>query len=363
MRYRRGLFVLVLSAMSLLMTGCWDQHPVETRAAVAEIGIDPGSGPGSYRYTFTFPNVTTSVGSLASTPASQEFYSIQVSAPNLLQALQAARRRESRSLYLGQVRILCLSTHLSPATWRSTLNTMADSGRFVLTTWLVAAPNANQVVSLSPPVEVVPEVGLYNAMVCRCQAIRWPGRTWQIWSDMVTSGVSPAVVDVQRQGSEFRLSHLEVLGDQALSAWNAQPTDGWAYLTGRMVKDTLTVPVDGQPIVVGLIRGHSRLHFTIHGDHIGVSDALSYSGVLFGVPADHDTLELNNAVQRRVEHTILELTQSAWAKALQSHTDPMGWHRDARWVNDNIPEGPISWQHWSLHTTVHFKLREEGVLR
>lgn len=364
MRGRHRLVgVGMLLVAGLLLTGCWDQHPVEDRAAVAAIGIDPGPQTGENRYTFTFPNVTTTTSSLASTPSSQQFYSLTVLAPSLLAALTAAQRRESRTLYLGQVRIVCLSSHLSGAIWDQTINSMADSGRFVLTTWIVAAPQASALVSLAPPVEVVPEVALYNALVCRCQVIHWPGRAWRTWAHVETPGVSPAVVWVRPGANHFVLTQLLVVGPHGLTAWSPQATQGWAYLTGQVLHETLTVTVDHHSEVVALIRGHTHWHVRHHDGRLTASADLNYSGVLVGVPGGADSLTRNSAVQRAVVQAIQQRVDRAWSTATATGSDPMGWHRDARWSDDQLPVRGTSWQDWSLVTRVHFRLREEGVLR
>lgn len=352
----------MLSA-GLALTGCWDQHPVEDRAAVASIGIDPSHHPGDQRYTFTFPNVTTTTSSLASTPSSQQFYTVTVLAPNLLAALNTAQRRESRILYLGQVRIVCLSSRLPVSVWDQTLNSMADSGRFVLTTWVVSAPRASALVNLAPPTEVVPEVALYNALVCRCQAIRWPGRAWRTWDHMATPGVSPAVVWVRPQANQFILTQLLVLGPHGLILWSPQATQGWAYLTGQILRETLTITVDHHPDVVALIRGQTHWHVRDRDGRLTAYADLDYSGVLAGVSSGRDSLALNATVQAAVVQAIQQRVQRAWSTATTTQSDPMGWHRDARWSDEALPVRGTSWRNWSLVTRIHFRLREEGVLR
>ena len=363
MTRRQRLAALVgCVALAWGVSGCWDQHPVETRAAVAAIGIDPGPQPGLQRYTFTFPNVTTTTSSLSSISPNQQFYTIPVVASGLIPALAAAQRQESRTLYLGQVRIVCLSTHLPAAVWRQTLTTMADSGQFVLTTWVVAAPVAQAIVSVTPPVEVVPDVGLYNALVCHCQAIRWPGRGWRVWAAVATPGVSPAVVQVTSQQDRFHLRAITVLGRRHAHPWPVLATQGWAYLTGHVTKGELTVPIHHTLNVVGLIRGTRHLHFRATGDHVTAIVQLDYSGVLVGQPGGADSVHQDRLVEAAVAEHIQRAVAAAWVEAQRTQTDPMGWHRDAGWAG--VPRADSTdWAHWTLDTTVHFTLREEGVLR
>jgi len=222
-RLRRWIATVGVLGGLLGLPGCWDQHPVRPARPSRRIGIDPGPSPDEQRYTLTFPNVTTTSSSLATTQANQQFYTISVVAPSLLPALAIAQRQESRTLYLGQIRILCLSTQLPIGTWTRTLDAMADSGRFVMTTWVVAAPSAQAVVALTPPVEVVPEVGLYNALACHCQGIRWPGRAWRVWAQSVTPGISPTVTAVVPRHQRFQLTQIAVWARIGSCAGRRQP--------------------------------------------------------------------------------------------------------------------------------------------
>lgn len=365
MRWRPRMWWLVVGVLLMLgMTGCWDQHPVEFRTAVTAIAMDPGSTPGQYVYTFLFPNVTITPNSLASTPSQREFYTIRVHAASLIQAIQAVQRRHSRTLYLGQLRILALSTQLPPAVWRTTIQILADSGRFVMTFWLVAAPNAQAVINMLPPSEVVPDVALYRALSCRCQPIVWPGRAWSTWAAASTPGISPAVVEVHADHQQFTLDQLAVLGSHVM-LWSPAATEGWAYLTGRIHLATISVSVDHTPLSVGLIRGMSHVRIVQHGPTTVVEAHLQYSGEFLGSAAgtEGDSLRLDRTVEHAVSHQIQQRITAAWDAARATDTDPMGFHRDGTWADARMDPAIHGWTHWTLESTVQFTIRDEGILR
>ena len=348
--------------VAVLLTGCWDQRPVESRAAVAAIGVDPTPKPGVLAYTFVFPDATITASSVASTKPSQEFYSVTVTAPSLFFALKQVQSKQSRALYLGQVRIVALSTALPPATWRQTLFTMADSGRFVMTMWLVGTADARRLVEEVPPTDVVPEVALYRAMTCRCQAIHWPGRGWRVWDMAATPGVSIHVADVTTTGSTFAVRSLLVIGSHA-QPWNAQASAGWAYLTGHINRDMMAVTVGGVPVTIALIRGSSHAHIQEQQGHLVVQDDLTYSGVLVSGAQSGANLPSDGHVEQAVAAHLHDAVWAAWQMARRTDTDPMGWHRDAAWIDRRWARPPQDWHGWQLKPVVHFTLREEGVLR
>ncbi|MDA8194879.1 MAG: hypothetical protein M0Z53_12910 [Thermaerobacter sp.] len=366
---RIGIRLLALLGLLLTLSGCWDQRPVETRAAVVALGIDPGRSRSLFRYTFVFPNVTTTATSLAATPSSQEFFTVTVESQSLTGALSAAQQRQSRSLYLGQVRLIALSTRLPVTVWRNTLNSAVQSGRFVLTFWLVGTSHARRLVSLSPPSEVVPEVAVYRALSCHCQPIRWTQRAWRLWVQSQTPGITPWVPAVSTEGSRFLLHGLDVIGPTQVESWNRTQTGGWGYLTGRVRNGFLTMHQSGgQSYTVGQIHGRSALRIVTQAHGVDVQDSLRYTGVLEGNTVGSGwSGTFEHQAEMAAAHHILRLAVQAWQKARATHTDPFGWHRDWRWQDEagalRHPSATGSWQDWNIRVAVHFRIRNEGVVR
>ncbi len=359
---RRGVRALLGIVLVLVLTGCWDQRPVESRAAVAAIGIDPTPFRGIQRYTFMFPDSTITASSLSSTTRSQEFYPLSVTAPSLLLALKQLQAKQSRALYLGQVRIVAFSTALPASIWSQTMFDMADSARFVLTLWVVGTVDAQRLVELTPSSEVVPEVALYRALTCHCQPVQWPGRGWRIWDMAATPGVSIHAADVAVSSHAFAIHSLLVVGHR-VQPWSEPATTGWAYLTGHINHDLKAVTVGGAPVTVALIRGTSNLQIRGTPHHVVVTDDLHYSGVLIEGGATAGRTPSDAAVERAVTTQIQHDIQAAWQASMHTGTDPMGWHRDATWVDQRWTSPVSDWKGWRLDPVVHFTLREEGILR
>ncbi len=363
-RARRIANIVLLGLLLVGASGCWDQIPVEWRAVITAIGVDPTRHPGIDRYTFVFPNVSLTTGTLPTTPTNQEFYSITANAPSLMMALRAVQARQSRMLYLGQLRILALSTRLPVSVWQRTLNATADSGRFVLTLWTVATPVAANLVRIVSPTQMVPEFALYRALNSQSQPIIWPGRAWKVWVDTVTPGISPSVADVLPVGSDsFRLGPLYVLGAKP-SIWSPEATRGWAYLTGRVRREGMRVAIPQGRFTLSFIRGKTSLSFHRVGSSVRVDSRLSYAGVITTNAAMAHSEAMNDALQRAAARKILREALIAWRTALATHTDPMGWHRDLHWTDSRIPiaAGASLWRGWSLTLSVHFAVHDEGAL-
>jgi hypothetical protein len=362
MRWRLTLVQLMTAlVMAVSITGCWDQHPVEYRATVAAIAIDPSQSPGHYVYTFLFPNATTTTSSLESTPRSEQFYTIKVSAASLSQAVGAVQNRQSRSLYLGQLRLLVLSTRLPTAQWMHVLNGVADSGQFVLTFWVIAAKSASAVVSLTPPTEVVPEVALYQALRCKCQSFRWQGSAWRAWTQAHTPGMNVSFPYVIPESGHPVLGRIVVLGARPIQ-WNQLQTEGYAYLDNRITRDAFSVYVHHSPMAVTEIRGRSSVRVVRKGPRIIANVRLRYSGELLSGTIGDDNSHTIRQVEQAAANKIQESAVAAWRESVATNMDPMGFHRLALWTDSRISPN-INWSQWELHTTVSFTLRNAGTLR
>ena len=369
MRSRRLRWVIrgVLGwCLVISLTGCWDQRPVETRAAVAALGIDPGAQPGDYRFTVVFPNVTTTATSIASTPTNQEYFHYTVSAPNLPDALAAIQRQQSRALYLGQIRLVAISTRLPTTVWRRLVQSTVQSGRMVLTFVVVGTPQAEALVTLAPPSEVVPELALYRTLTCQCQPFRITGRAWHLWVQMETPGMTPVVPQVERHADHYVLHGLTLLTPGRPVVWSPLDTWGWAYATGHVHEGLVTVHVQDDPVTVGRIHGHAVITFHVLGEHIVVDDHLQYTGQLVaGGDALGNPLATDRAVERAAALHVLAQVEHAVHQAQATGSDPFGWHRDLLWTDSTVSARSLgeSWRHWQVRVTVQFLLHNEGVLR
>ncbi len=365
-------WVLVSLAVVLLglLSGCWDQRPVETRAAILAIGVDPGPRKGLLRVTFVFPNVTLTAGSLTSVPSGQETFTMTVIASTLAAAISTVQREQSRAIYLGQVRVVALSTRLAPRIWMTSLHDLTQMGTMVLSFWVVATANANKLVALHPPTEMVPEVALYRALSCKCQDLRWPGRAWSVWTNAVTPGVTLAVADVSANSTTntFSLKTLAILARDGVSTWSLEATTGWAYLTGRSLAESVSIRMpSGDLASIGHIHGTTQLKFTGTVGHVHLVDTVRLQGTVLGGGAEMGSGKRDPALTEDVSRTIRQACDAAIQAAIDGHVDPFGWHRDLIWRRGAAffpaPAGTISWQGWRVAVHVTFQIRNEGVLR
>lgn len=365
---RWGRLVGALAAILPMITGCWDQRPVEGRALVEAIGVGPTAKPGLLEWTFVFPNPTESVSTLGSLPPSAQVYSLSVRAPNSTAALVDAQQETTRDLYFGQFRVLALSPGLSGNTWARIVGSFNRSGRILDTFFVVAADPAGLVVSTPTRSEGAPIYALFKLMACHCQPYHWGQREWKVWDRFVTPGVSPVVPVIGVVQREYiRNRRIAVVGSRRVIPWSSEASAGWAYLTGHVIKGSLTVTADGHKIGLNRVRGSGRLTVTSTRRGVRVSDRLSYQAnvedfslTLRLTPAD------KSVIAAEASRAILRLCEQAVRTAEREDVDPFGWHREL-WWGLNQPAAPwpapLSWKDWSTHLSVRLQIKDEGAAR
>ncbi len=363
---RRRRWGVTLGVLLLLLTGCWDQRPVEGRAVVEAVGVQPTRQPGVWQWTFVFPSPTESINTLGTSSPASEVYALAVQARTWTRALLAAQQETTRDLYFGQFRVLALSPRLPAAVWARLITTFNRSGRILKTFWIVDASPADLVVRTPPASEGTPLYGLFKLLACHCQPYLWGQRAWQAWDRLATPGVSLEVPVIRLNDQQLvRNPAMAVLGSKRLVEWSPMASAGWAYLTQHVVKGGLAVSVGSETIGLNRVRGTSHVAVAAIGSHRQVTVRLSYRGDLEDVPATvHLTPTEKATIAAAASHQILQWSQTAVRDAEQQQVDPFGWHRESAWAlntpGDPWP-APVSWQDWSVHLRVRFRISGEGV--
>lgn len=363
---RRGRrWAALLTALLCLVTGCWDQRPVESRALVDAVGVAPTPHPGQYRWTLIFPNPTESTANINTAPMAQATYAVTVTAPTWSQARERVQQQLPRILYFGQFRVLALSPQLPSDLWTQIIATFNRDGRVLKTFWIVAADPATLVVKATPGTEGPPLYTLFKQMACRCQPYRYSERAWKIYSRLTTPGVTAVFPLIRLTDGRTDNPTMATLNDQHMTIWPREAAMGWAYLTHHVVDGTLSVRAQGADIGLIHVRGVSRVAIHRVGDRTVVVARLGYRAEVNEAPGTLGvTRTLKTAAAQAASRRITHLSHQAIARAESTQTDPFGWHRELDWMDNRSGPtwaAPIAWAGWTVQLHVRVRITGEGV--
>ncbi|WP_053960818.1 Ger(x)C family spore germination C-terminal domain-containing protein [Sulfobacillus thermosulfidooxidans] len=356
----------IMALLLPMITGCWDQRPIEQEAIVVGMGVTR-----NHQWTMVFPNVAVSVGSLTGIPPSQQFYSVTVKAKTWPQALEEAQAAIDRNISFGELQVLALDRHLQTPSVAKIVDALNAMGPIPATFWLMAAQRGPlTLLTRSSPQTIVPYYYLSTYFDCtNCHAINLDQREWQWWAQSETPGISPYVPLVVPISGGITVRQILVYpphGSPQLMPITA--TTGFAYLTGRVLHAALTVPVESYKFVLGKVGESVKVHAHFTSQSVAVHITIHAHGIIMSTPPgvivtrDMEEIASHQAAQRIAAES---LTAIRWAN--ETHTDPFGFAKSAAWAHPILAAqfSPEQLTQLPIHAqvTVKFQVLGEGVSR
>ena len=270
---------------------------------------------------------------------------IVVSGSGITQCFSRAQSKIAKDLYLGQIQLVDLSTHMTPPTLLRALVSLNRIGTMDLTPFIF--------VSGSPLPDVMDTPGngaqfptLYyvtQATCVDCQPVNLSIHLWQFSSDALTPGVDPhlpyVTVEPNKNVTINRIALYRHL--QFIVALNPQQTADYGLLKGLAQKLTLAVPYDHA--TVRDIHGYSRLSTHLKGGQIQARFHIVLQGTLANLRSITDTTT-DNAIIARESSEILSRQCLAVLTFTQQHdVDPWGIGRMLNWQH---PDAFVRYPHW-----------------
>ncbi|SMC02177.1 Spore germination B3/ GerAC like, C-terminal [Sulfobacillus thermosulfidooxidans DSM 9293] len=349
-----------------LITGCWDQRPIEQEAIVVGMGVTR-----HHQWTMVFPNVAVSVGSLTGIPPSQQFYAVTVKAKTWPQALEEAQAAIDRNISFGELQVLALDRHLPTSSVAEIVDALNAMGPIPATFWLIAAQRGpSSLLTRSSPQTIVPYYYLSTYFDCtNCHAINLDQREWQWWAQSETPGISPYMPLVVPISGGITVRQILVYPPQGSPQLMPVPaTTGFAYLTGRVLHSVLTVPVDSYKFVLGKVGESVKVHAHFVSQAVSVRVTIHAHGIIMSTPPGVVvTRHMEEVASEKAAQVIAAYALSAIRWANKTHTDPFGFAKSAAWAHpilaaqfspEKLTQLPIRAQ-----VTVKFQVLGEGVSR
>jgi len=358
----RVLVVLLLVLFST--TGCWDELPYTSRAAALALVI-VAKKAGDWSWSFYFPNPTVTVSSISQIQPPKEFYAVTVTAPSLASAYQRIQQSLSRDLYLGQAELIILSQNIRSRPLMNFLAAYNREGVTPKTAYVVVGPPSLTKTLPVSPQEVIPSIYLTRFFDCRdCQTVYLSREVWQIWDDYMTPGISPTIPYATAPQT---ISRLAVYPSHGLPViFTRRETKGWGFLTGRVMKETLTLHLPQGLVTLTEIHGKPKISVADGGDAVRVHATLPLVANLEQWPESAPlSPEAVQSISRAAEKEILGWCLEAIQRANRTHTDPFGFNRKLVFSHQEVVDvdHPEAWRYLPIDATVTVRLtiRRTGV--
>ncbi|PSR21466.1 MAG: hypothetical protein C7B45_10580 [Sulfobacillus acidophilus] len=362
-RCRRWCRGLILFCLPWLLSGCWDQLSMTQRAAAVVVYVT-NTQHHQLEWTFYFPNPAVMVSSILNLSSKRQFYTTQVRAPSLLDAVERASGTLARQIYMGQMEDILLSRNISSRQMAAIVDDYNRNGSWSKSAYMVVVPATSHPLPIESQ-EPVPDVFYTSYFTCStCHPLYLGEQEWQVWDELETPGVSTVLPYAAQSQRPDQVMVYPQQGPHYL--WSRAQTKAWATLANRMKRATITLVTAKGPIDIKDVRVRTTTHIIMHHGELDVQARVHAVGDLAGWPQSMlvTTKELK-WIEAQASRCLIWWCTAAVQRANQTKTDPFGWGRaylfshptvDALYSEEPTIEWPIT-----AHFTVTTHLFVTGV--
>lgn len=335
---RRWLALLLLIALTGMLSGCWDNREPRRRAYVLGLAIDPdpkGGSDISVSVQLPIPGQSRPTGSGGGGggggQGQPEFYLVRGSGPTLLKALEGAQQLISRELFLGQMRAVVLSSTLSAAQMNHVMTSLWTQPEIDETIYLVQARGrASDLLAQPVKLERLPALYFNNIFeAVRRMTVSEPVQLWQYWRALRTSGWDPVLPTVAIAGEGFlSMRGLALFREnEPAGTLDGDEAQGYLWIMGRARGGVVSAKTSNGPISARDLQVSRTVSVRFQGGKPIFRVAMRVIGSAGLTARRHtDTSDLKE-IENRIGAVIEGQVRSAITKVQASRADPFGFGR------------------------------------
>ncbi len=365
-KFRRfGWKLAMLCTLGLPLTGCWDNRPVDYRALVFTLGLSASSKPHELSMLFQFPTppaMASYAKGSASNTSQSPVADIKGHGKSVAQCFDVAQAQVSRDLYLGQIQLIAVSTHLSSSLLFRALDSLERTGTFDKTPFMFATPQSVQsVVSVKTNQDAFPSLYYVNLFSCgHCQTESLGIRFWQFAADALTPGVDPYLPEVLvNKKSQKMMVSQEALYRHFTYVGSLNPQETMAFSLLKGVAHKVNIYLPHLQATLRAIHGSTHLSVRERRGQVYATFHLNLMTTLEGIGTQTETAAQLAHLSKLSSTVLAHWCLGVLEKTQKLDVDPFGIGRKLDW---RYPQEFKRFKHWhneypKVHMTVSVKTR------
>ena len=359
MTIKRLLQTIFAVFLPFLLTGCWDNRPIEKRGLVLAVGIDPIPAQArKMQFTFIESGVVSSRGA----PQPIQMITHTATAISLNRAIVKAEEKMTRDLYLGKLQDVVISTHLSPAQIQDLMDALMRDPALDKTYYLaaVAGESAHKVVQFETPNQVEPMTFLAARFHCKhCSTAQIGEHFWEAFVDVNTAGRALQIPMVKIHPNGLKVDTLAIYqGYRFVGSFDRQETVAYLMMRNRVRKAVVEVrtPQGVADVIIKSSTVKKKVDWQNGGPVISI--ALKLHGLITQKPAKMNTISQIriNEIAELSEKQIMKLVLKTLAKSAHLRTDVLGFGVVFRHTHPFLAAKYHPWTHYYNKAMFHLKV-------
>ncbi|WP_169794739.1 Ger(x)C family spore germination protein [Alicyclobacillus kakegawensis] len=266
---RRVLFIAVLLALVLPLSGCWDGVELQKRAIVLLLGIDPAEHGGvTVSVQIALPHKLGTITRGEGGANQGKTITVSQSGASVGEAVHRIQLAVDRRLFFGHLQAVIVNQQLARQGISPVLNPLVQSRIVPRNAWLcISFASAEQITKFNPPTDPIPARYLTNFFTNDILLDRpYEGSVGGFHQRLVTPGVEPYsfAVFADDPSSSPRIHGLAVFqGNRLVGTLSHKLVLGWTFVENqcsRTVTDFRCPEGDGR-FTVNIKSVHTDIRF------------------------------------------------------------------------------------------------------
>lgn len=261
----KSFLLILLIATSLILTGCWDAHELNTLSIVSGIGIDRGESEDEF-------NVTVQIGKSeqksqnGGSEGGENFLMLGSSEKTVSLALDRIRFMNNRQLFLHHNEVIIISKEQAKRGVEPVLDIFLRDHETRLETWVIISEyTAKDLLKVKLIQEPVTAVGIARMMKEECdKSVYLATNMLDLLSRLIDKGTS-SVIPIMDTIEEDEKTQLIITGtalfknDKMVGRLNNEETLGFIIAMGNVKGTMLDVPLDDGIAALGVDNVTSKM--------------------------------------------------------------------------------------------------------
>ncbi len=352
--------VFVALGLLVVLTGCWDNRPINSRDMVLAMGLAPDHHPGAFSTVFQAPTPSAvsagSSGSSSGGSSKKDTFDVVGSGPDLSETFNEAQAQVSKDLYLGQMQLIVLSTRLQPMYFKRAFDGLGRIATLAKTPFVIASPTPLiKLLHHTSPQDRFPSLYFSTLFSCHtCQTDAFGVRLWQVLVRLATPGVDIFLPVATPLKDGYLVDSVALYRHfQYVTTLTPRQSMAFGILDAISHKGSIFLPHYNASLRA--IAGSSALTTHLRHGQVDATFTIKLTSTLEGIGSVTETAAQIAGMSDRASATIAASCLNLLQVTQKDDVDPLGVGRTLSWQN---PRAFDHFRHWHqeyphVHMRVH----------
>jgi len=352
--------ITLMMGLTLCLSACWDNRPINDRMLVLSMGFDPAHKAHQYQVTFQAPTPSATAssdsGGGSSGSSGMEVFDVKGTGPDLAATFSEAQAQVSKDLFLGQLILVAISTKLPPGELASIMNSLTRIGTLDKTPFVIATnQSATQVLEHTSPQARFPCFYFLTLFSCTtCQTDSLGVRLWQFLSREATPGVDAFLPVVSTAPQGFTTDTVALYRKyRYVTTLSPKETQIFGILEGISHKANFYFP--RWQADIRAVSGGSHLSTTVIHGQVHATINLRLTATLASIGSVTENAQELSMVAQAASKRITDDARRLIQKTQALDVDPLGIGRMLSWQHPRSYTQYLPWhqEYPKVDVTVH----------